>query len=114
MHRLTTWGQWAVQLLQCTASLPGGSGPCSCCYALPNCLGAVGRGNPAMHCHTAWGHSGQWNSYNAPPHPMGALGSATPAKQGVTAWGQWVVQLLQSTMGHWAWEVLQCTAALLG
>ena len=25
-HCLTAWGQWAVQLLQCTASLPGGSG----------------------------------------------------------------------------------------
>ena len=26
MHCLTAWGQWAVDLLQCTASLPGGSG----------------------------------------------------------------------------------------
>ena len=25
MHCLTAWGQWAVELLQCTASLPWGS-----------------------------------------------------------------------------------------
>ena len=26
MHCLTAWGKWAVELLQCSASLPGGSG----------------------------------------------------------------------------------------
>ena len=41
MHRLTAWGQWAVELLQCTASLPG----------------AVGTRTSAMHYLTAWG---QW------------------------------------------------------
>ena len=73
MHRLTAWGQWAVQLLQCTASLPwgqwavellqctaslpGGSGQCNSNSgnALPRCLGAVGSGTPAMHCPTALG-----------------------------------------------------------
>ena len=56
-HCLTALGQWAAELLQCTASLPGGSGQCNSCNALPHCLGAVGSGPPAMHCPTAWG---QW------------------------------------------------------
>ena len=40
MHCLTASGQWAVELLQCTASLPGGSGQRNSSYALPHCLGA--------------------------------------------------------------------------
>ena len=54
-HCLTAWGQLAVQLLQCTASLPGGSGQCNSCHALPHCLGAVGSATSAMHCLTALG-----------------------------------------------------------
>ena len=50
-------GQWAVELLQCTAALPGGSGQWTSCNALPHCLGAVGSAIPAMHCLTA---RGQW------------------------------------------------------
>ena len=53
MHCLTAWGQWAVQLLQCTASLPGGSRQCNSCNALPHCLWAVGSATPAMHYLTA-------------------------------------------------------------
>ena len=34
MHCLTAWGQWAVELLQCTAPLPGGIGQCNFCNAL--------------------------------------------------------------------------------
>ena len=55
MHCLTAWGQWAVELLQCTTSLPGGSGQWNACNALLHCLGAVGSGTPAMHCPTALG-----------------------------------------------------------
>ena len=37
------WGQWAVQLLQCTASLPGGSGQCNSCNGWSECsAGPVG------------------------------------------------------------------------
>ena len=79
MHCLNAWEKWALQLLQCTASLPGGSGQCHSCNALPHCLGAVGSRIPAMHCLTA----------------LGALGSATPAMHCLTAWGQWTVELLQ-------------------
>ena len=60
IHCLTAWGQWAVQLLLNTASLPGGSGQWRsrfCCNALLLCLGAVGSATPALHCLTAWG---QW------------------------------------------------------
>ena len=53
MHCLTAWGQWTVQLRQCTASLPWGSGQWNSCNALPNCLEAVGSATPAMHCLTA-------------------------------------------------------------
>ena len=70
MPYLTAWGQGAVELLQytatlpggswqcsscnaLTASLPGGSGQCNSCNALPHCLGAVGSGTPAIYCLTA-------------------------------------------------------------
>ena len=87
-------GPWDVQLLQCTASLPGGSGQGNACNALPHCLRAVGTGAPTLHRHTVrgqWvvellsctatllGDSGQCNSCNAVPHCLGAWGSGSPA-----------------------------------
>ena len=56
-HCLTAWGQWAAELLQYTAALPGDSGQWNSCNALPHCLGAVGSGTPAAHRRIAWG---QW------------------------------------------------------
>ena len=50
MHCHTAWGQWVVELLQCTATLPEGSGQWNFCNVLPRCLGAVGSATPAMHC----------------------------------------------------------------
>ena len=112
-HCLTAWGRWAVQLLQSAASLPGGSGQCNSCNALPQCPGAVGSATPATHRLTAWGQwtaqlpqctaalpggSGQCNSCNALPHCPGAVGSGTPAMHCLTAWGQRTVQLLQCTV----------------
>ena len=73
--------QWAVELLQCTAPLLGGSGQCNSCNALPHCPRAVG----------------QWNSCNALPHCPGAVGSGTLAMHCLTAWGQRTVQPLQCT-----------------
>ena len=32
----TAWGQWAVQILQCTATLLCGSAQCNSCSALPH------------------------------------------------------------------------------
>ena len=49
-----TWGKWAVQLLQCTASVLVGSGQRNSYNALPLCLGAMGSATPAMPCFTAW------------------------------------------------------------
>ena len=114
MHRHTARGQWAVQLLQCTATLPGGSGQCNSCNTPPHCLGAVGSGTPAMHCHTAWG---QWagTCCNAPPHCLGhgAVGSGTAAMHCHTVWGQWAVHC-HTAWGQWAVGILQCTATLPG
>ena len=102
----------AVQLLQCTASLPWGSGQCNSCNALPHRLGAVGSATPAMLCVGAMGSatptilpaSGQWavehlqRTASLPlPHCLGAVGSATPAMHCLTACGQWAVELLQRT-----------------
>ena len=73
MHCHTAWGHWAVelqscaatllrgsgqraaQLLQCTVSLPGGSGQCNPCNTLPHHGGAVGSATSAVHCHAARG-----------------------------------------------------------
>ena len=70
-----------MDLLQCTAQLPEGSGQCTSCNALPHYLGTVGSGRPAIHCPTAWG---QWAvdllQYTAP-----------------LPWGQWAVDLLLYT-----------------
>ena len=47
-----------MQLLQCTASLPWGSGQWTSCNALPHCLGAVGSGTPAITGRTGLGGTG--------------------------------------------------------
>ena len=133
MHCPTAWGQWAVELLQCTASLPGGSGQWNSCNALPHCLGAVDSATPAMHRLTAvgqWavtlpqcttslpGGSGQWNSCNALPHCLGAVGSGTPAMHCLTALGAvgsaTPAMHCLTAWGQWAVQLLQYTAALLG
>ena len=121
MHCLTTCGQWAVQLVQCTASVPGGSGQCNSCNALPHCVLAVRRGTPAMrappqlggrgglprrrslHCIASLSvGSGQWGSCNAMPHCLGAKGSATP------------VMHCHIALGQWTGELVQCNSTLLG
>ena len=77
IHRHTAWGQWAVVLLQCTASLAGGSRQLNRCNALPHYLSAVGSATPVMHCLTAWG---QW---------------AVELLHRHTSLGQWAVEPLQ-------------------
>ena len=76
-----------MELLQHTASLPGGSGQWNSCTTLPHCLGAAGSATHAIHCLTASlpGGSGQWNSCNTLPHCLEAVGSGTPVTFGLTA-----------------------------
>ena len=88
MECLIASGHWAMELLQCTASL----------------LGAHGSGTLAMHCMIAPGQravehlhcsaiphggSGPCNSRNALPQCLRAVCSGTPVMHYLTAWGQW-------------------------
>ena len=82
-----------MQLLRCTASLPGGSGQCNSCNALPHCPGAVDSATPAMHRLASWG---QWTAQ---------LLQCTR----LTAWGQWAVQLLQCSASL-RWGSRQCNS----
>ena len=98
----TTLGQWAMQLLRYTATLPWGSGESYSCGTLLY-LGARGSGTLAVHGHTCgqwavevlwhigtppWG-TRQWNSCNTLPHCPGAMGSRTPAVTLPWGNGQW-------------------------
>ena len=86
MHSLTASGQWAVDLLQCTASLSGAVGSATPAIHCRTAWGAVGSATPAMRRIAAWGQwaverlqrtaslpggSEQWNSCNALPHCLG-------------------------------------------
>ena len=81
MHYHTAGGQWAAQLLQCTATLPEDRGQCNSCSKLP---------------HRPRG-SWQWNFCDALPHCLWAVGTATPPMQCHAAQGQLAVELLQCT-----------------
>ena len=59
-------GRWAVQVLQCSAPLPGGSG------------------TPIIECHIIQ-CIGHWNSCTTAPYRLGAVGDATPAPHCPTA-----------------------------
>ena len=96
MHCDAACGEWAMELLQCTATLPVGSGLWNSCNALPNCLGAVGSGTAARHRQTA---CGKWavELLQCTATLLGGSGQGTPVMHGDTAEGQWAVQLLQCT-----------------
>ena len=83
-------GKWALELLQFTASLPGGTGQLNPNTTLPHRLGAAGSGTPAMHCCTALG---RWAV------ELLQCTAAPPL-------GQWAVQLLRQSVslpgGQWA------------
>ena len=88
---LSAQGKWAVEVLKCNASAPWGNGHCNSCDALPHRLGAVGCRTPAMRGPTSrgdgesCGRESRWPKYK------------TLALQCNNAWGQWVVRLLQCT-----------------
>ena len=77
----TTWGQWVVDFLLHTRSLPGGSGHWNSCFSLPDYLVAEGNGSRTACGLTA---SGRW-------------GSGSPTEHCHTAWGQWALELLLFT-----------------
>ena len=143
MHCHNAWGQWAVQLLQYTASLHGGTGQWNSCNTVPHCPRAVGSAAPAMHCLTASGRwavellqysaslpegSGQCSSCNALSHRLGAVGSGTPAMRKPPSWqdgescpggGRCLKTGTPAMHCHAAWgqsvvELLQRTASLPG
>ena len=86
----------AIQLLQCTTTLPRGSGQRYSCNALPHRLGTVGGATPAIHCLTAWG---QWavELLQILGPPTGGTGSPT-----------------QEAVAAERADVLPCTATLPG
>ena len=89
-----------MQLLQCSALLPGATGQCNSCFALPRYQKAMGSETPDMHCHTA---RGKWAM---------ELLQCTASLPG----SQWALQLLQCTAltasGQWAVGLLQRAATL--
>ena len=97
LHHHIAWGQWAVELLQRTASPPGGSGQCNSCNTLPHYLGDRGRCNSCICIATLLRGGGHWNSCNALPHCLGAVGNTTPVMHYLRACGRWVVELLLCT-----------------
>ena len=132
MQCLTAQGRWAPELVQCSASLPRGSGKWNFCNALPYYLGAGGSATHAMRCLTAWGHgvvellgclatlsggSGECNSCIALPHCPGN-GHCNSCDLCHNASGQWAVLLFQCTTtlpgGKGAMQVWECTASLSG
>ena len=103
MHCHTAFGHWAVELLQCTATLLQGSGQINSCNAPQHCPGAVGSGTRAMHCPrhcaaelvhfsaTLLADSARWNSHHPPSHCLWSVGGGTPAMHRHTACGPWTV-----------------------
>ena len=85
-----------MELLQRTVSLPGCTKHWNFCNKLPDCLGAVGDGTPAMHYLTARGPWGLELLQCTASSPR-ARGSASIAVHCLTAWGQGAVELLQYT-----------------
>ena len=114
MHCRNAWGQWAGELLHCTAPPPGCSGQWNSINALPHCPGGsalmefhcpLPPGSEAVHCRICTtlilphclGGSAQCNSSNALPYCLGAVDNVTPPMHCRTAWGQWAVVPLQRT-----------------
>ena len=115
MYCHTDCRQWAMQLLQYIASLPGGSRQCNSFDAVPQRL-PLTRPNRG---------AGQWNSGNAGSTILGhrescprggrCLKSGIPAVRCLTTQGQWAVELLTmhclTVWGQGAVEVMERTAS---
>ena len=85
-------GWWVVPILECSASLPTGSGT-----LVIQCHTARGHWTVELiHCNalSSWS-SGQCNSCTAMCYCLGAVGSGTPAIHYLAALRQWAVQFWQ-------------------
>ena len=85
-------GWWVVQILECSAPLPRGSGT-----LVIQCHTARGHWTVELiHCNAlpSWS-SGLYNSCTAMCYCLGAVGTGTPATHYLAALRQWVVQFLQ-------------------
>ena len=128
IHRHTACGHWAMELLQCTATLPGDRGQWNSYNALPQRRRATGVEMRQCTATLPVG-SGQWNSCNALPHCLGTVGNGTRTMQCHTVPGQrqwnccnalsnclWEVgngtpaMQCHSAGRQWAPQGLQCTA----
>ena len=78
MHHHADYGQWASEILQCSAHTAKGRRVLQIVHWSTHCLWAVGGGNLAMHHHTACGRREvqipQWKLCNS-SHGMGPVGS---------------------------------------
>ena len=130
---LNARGQRAVQLLQHTTSLPGGSGQWDSCNALPHCLGAEGSATALTHPLTVWGHwavqllqytaslpgiSGNWNSCHAGASLRGGRAhynscNTLPYCMGAVGSGTLAMHC-RTAWGQTAVQLLRCTASLPG
>ena len=121
-----------MQLLQCTALPPGGSGHCNSCNALTHCLGAQGSGThsiilqctvtlplgngsrtPFTHCHTARGQCAvelvQCNA--SPPGACGHCNSCNTLRHCLGAVGSAIHAMhCLTASGQWAVLLVPCIA----
>ena len=99
-----------MELLPCSATVPGGAGQWNSCNARAHQL--RGRGAPPRRRLPPK----KRESCNALLHCLGAVGSATPVMHRLTACRQWAVKLLSCTTalpwGQWAVQLSECTATL--
>ena len=87
IHCHTARGQWVVDILRCTATLPGSNRQCNSCNAQPQCLGAMGKEPLVSTCTLAAG-SRQRTSWNGLQHRFGVVGIGMVALHCNIACGQ--------------------------
>ena len=115
MHCHTTCGQGALNLMQCTDTVPGGQWAMELLQCMATLPGAVGAGNALMHRHTTTGQpavkmlqctatlrgvNGQWNCCIALPDCLGAVGTGTAVMHHHTARRQRAAKMVQCTTTH--------------
>ena len=85
MHGLTSWGQWAVEHLLCTASLLWGQWAVELLLCTASLLWRQWAVELPHGTATMPGRTGQWNSCHALSHCLGAVGGVTLVQHCLTA-----------------------------